>query len=48
MDEVLHDLLAPLGVPVLAGLPIGHGAHNHAFRLGTAARIRGNTLELDA
>lgn len=48
MEEVLHDLLAPLGVPVLAGLPIGHGAHNHAFRLGTAARIRGNTLELDA
>lgn len=31
VDDVLRDHLCRLGVPVLAGLPIGHGAANHAF-----------------
>lgn len=48
MEEVLHDLFAPLGVPVLGGLPIGHDAHNHAFVLGEPARIVDATLEIGA
>jgi hypothetical protein len=33
-------------VPVLVGLPIGHGARNHAFRVGAPARIVGARLEV--
>lgn len=44
--DVLRDLLAPLGVPVLAQLPVGHGAQNRAFRVGAPARIVGNRLEI--
>lgn len=43
--DVLHDVLAPFGVPVLANLPIGHGAQNFAFPLETA-RIVGDALVL--
>ncbi|RVX42187.1 muramoyltetrapeptide carboxypeptidase [Nonomuraea polychroma] len=31
---VLHDRLGPLGVPVLAGLPVGHGAPQMSVWLG--------------
>ena len=43
MRQVLRDLLAPLGVPVLAGLPVGHGAANVAWPVGAVA-----TLEMEA
>jgi muramoyltetrapeptide carboxypeptidase len=33
-EEVLLDLLRPLGVPVLTGLPIGHGPRNLALPFG--------------
>lgn len=46
MAEVLHDLLAPLGVPVVAGLPIGHGAANAAVRLGARVRLDGDGLHV--
>lgn len=39
--DVLAERLGGLGVPVLAGLPIGHGARNRAVPLG-------RTVELDA
>jgi muramoyltetrapeptide carboxypeptidase len=35
--RVLEDRLAPLGVPVLLDVPIGHVAHNRAFALGVPA-----------
>ena len=41
--EVLGERLGDLGVPVLAGLPVGHGARNSALVLGGAA-----TLDADA
>ncbi len=44
--EVLDELLAPLGVPVLADLPIGHGTANRAFQLGRSAKIAGGRLVL--
>ncbi len=37
--DVLYDRLAPLGVPVLGGLPIGHGPKQPTVPLGTTARI---------
>lgn len=41
--DVLLERLAPLGVPVLGGLPFGHGRANRAFRFGPA-RIDGDQL----
>lgn len=37
--EVLYDQLAQLGVPVLGGLPIGHGPHPLTVPLGTMATL---------
>lgn len=37
--DVLQDQLSHLGVPVLGGLPIGHGPHPATVPLGTVARL---------
>ena len=42
-EDVLEELLGPLGVPVLFGLPIGHGKHHATVPLGAMA-----TLDADA
>jgi muramoyltetrapeptide carboxypeptidase len=39
IDDVLADRLGDLGIPVIAGLPIGHGKRNHAVRLGAIVAI---------
>jgi muramoyltetrapeptide carboxypeptidase len=39
VQRVLTDRLTGLGVPILWGLPIGHGASNHAVPLGVRARL---------
>lgn len=39
VTDVLRDRLTQLGVPVLGGLPLGHGLHPSAVPLGTAATI---------
>lgn len=44
--DVLDERLAPLQVPVLAELPIGHGPENRAFVLGSRARMVEDRLEL--
>jgi muramoyltetrapeptide carboxypeptidase len=43
LEDVLEELLLPLGVPVIAGLPIGHGKHHATVPLGAMA-----TLDADA
>ncbi len=44
--DVLRDRLLPLGVPILGGLPIGHGPDPHTVLLGATATIdvRSGTL----
>jgi muramoyltetrapeptide carboxypeptidase len=37
--EVVAERLAPLGVPVLAGAPIGHGGRNMAVALGALVEL---------
>ena len=37
--DVLRDRLGPLGVPVLGGLPIGHGPDPRTVPLGTPCRL---------
>jgi muramoyltetrapeptide carboxypeptidase len=44
--DVLQDQLAPLGVPVLGGLPIGHGPYPPTVPLGTVATLDTTTRTL--
>ncbi len=47
--DLLYDRLGPLDVPVLGGLPIGHGAHPPTIPLGTMATLdtKTRTLTID-
>ena len=49
VTALLHDRLAPLGVPVLHGLPVGHVPANHPLLLGARATVdlATGTLTLD-
>jgi muramoyltetrapeptide carboxypeptidase len=47
LHDIFVDLLAPYGVPILAGMPIGHAARNIAWTYGAPARIEDNHLLLD-
>ena len=40
-EQVLRDRTADLGIPVVAGLPVGHGPGNAALPLGVRARLDG-------
>jgi muramoyltetrapeptide carboxypeptidase len=44
--EVVQERLRSLGVPVLAGLPVGHGAVNRGLPLGVPARLSSEPPEL--
>jgi muramoyltetrapeptide carboxypeptidase len=48
LHDIMVDLLAPYGVPIFAGMPIGHAAQNIAWTYGAPARIVENQLVLDA
>ena len=39
VQEVVQDRLAPLGVPIMTGLPVGHGRTNLTVAMGTPARL---------
>lgn len=39
VERVLRDVLSELRVPVIAGLPIGHGLHNEPIVIGARATI---------
>lgn len=43
VDAVLTERLTALGVPVLAGLPVGHLSSNRALPLGVHARLDADT-----
>lgn len=44
--ELLVRRLEPLGLPVLAGLPVGHGARNFAWPVGAQAILNGEELSI--
>ena len=48
VDEVLETCTRPLGIPVLAGAPFGHGDRNDAFVLGSSVSIRHDTITWDS
>jgi len=41
MEEILRERLGDLGVPLVSGLPVGHGLPNLALPLGRRARLDG-------
>ena len=43
VEDIAEELLGPLGVPVIVGLPFGHGKHHATVPLGAMA-----TLDADA
>jgi muramoyltetrapeptide carboxypeptidase len=43
-ETIAAECLAELELPVLAGLPVGHGAVNHAFPWGAPARVAEGAL----
>lgn len=48
VEAVLEEHLGALGVPVLRGLPVGHGAVNDPVTLGAPARVEGDALLIGA
>ena len=46
LEQVLRERTADLGIPVLAGLPVGHGGVNAALPLGVRARLDGDVGRL--
>ncbi len=49
IEEMLDELIAPLGIPAIANVPVGHGKHMATMPLG-ATRARwtatAKTLEI--
>lgn len=46
LDDIFRDTLGPLGVPVIAGVPVGHAAENHAWRLRAPALLEAGRLHM--
>jgi muramoyltetrapeptide carboxypeptidase len=48
VEEILDELIGPLGIPAIANVPCGHGKHMATMPLGAKARIdgTGKTLEV--
>jgi muramoyltetrapeptide carboxypeptidase len=48
IEEMLDELIAPLGIPAIANVPFGHGKHMATMPLGATVRIDGaaKTLEV--
>jgi len=47
LPELLREILEPLGVPVVTGLPFGHGLPNLAWPVGGRAAIDGDRGEIE-
>jgi len=46
LDDLMVELLAPLNVPVIAGLPFGHGPANRPWRVGATGVLSGDGLDV--
>lgn len=47
VPDVLADLFAPLGVPVVHQLPVGHGLLNQPIAMGAPARLSSTALSFE-
>ena len=48
IEEILDELIAPLGIPAIANVPVGHGKTMVTIPLGARARLdaTGKTLDI--
>jgi muramoyltetrapeptide carboxypeptidase len=47
IEEILDELIAPLGIPAVANMPVGHGKHLVTVPLGVRARLDATAKTLD-
>ncbi len=47
IEEILDELIAPLGIPAVANVPTGHGKHMATLPLGVRARLDAGAKTLD-
>jgi muramoyltetrapeptide carboxypeptidase len=47
IEEILDELIAPLGIPAIANMPVGHGKHMATIPLGPKVRIDGEAKTLE-
>jgi muramoyltetrapeptide carboxypeptidase len=47
IEEMLDELIAPLGIPAIANVPVGHGKHMATMPLGATVRVDGDAKTLE-
>jgi muramoyltetrapeptide carboxypeptidase len=47
VEEMLDELIAPLGIPAIANVPIGHGKHMATMPLGATVRLDADAKTLE-
>jgi muramoyltetrapeptide carboxypeptidase len=47
IEEMLDELIAPLGIPAIANVPVGHGKHMATMPLGVTVRVDGDSKTLE-
>ncbi len=47
VEQLLDELIAPLGIPAIANVPVGHGKHMATLPLGARVRLDGDAKTLD-
>ena len=47
IEELLDELIAPLGIPAIANVPVGHGKHMATIPLGARARLDADAKTLE-
>jgi muramoyltetrapeptide carboxypeptidase len=47
IEEMLDELIAPLGIPAIANVPVGHGKHMATMPLGTKVRVDADAKTLE-
>ena len=47
IEEILDELIAPLGIPAISNVPVGHGKHMATMPLGANVRVDGDAKTLE-
>jgi muramoyltetrapeptide carboxypeptidase len=47
IEEILDELIAPLGIPAIANVPVGHGKHMATLPLGVTVQLDGGAKTLE-
>lgn len=47
IEQMLDELIGPLGIPAIANVPVGHGKHMATMPLGATVRVDGDAKTLE-